>query len=91
MEAGKKKSIAADEMNQQQAFEEKAHVLAKKSVEIQERRKGLFIPPKDDEMPGGWDRRARIRDGKVEYMGSDGEWEKERVSMDSFSMFSSKV
>jgi hypothetical protein len=91
MEAGKRKAIATDETNQQQAFEEKAHVLAKKSVEIQERRKGLFIPPKDDEMPGGWDRRARIRDGKVEYMGSDGEWEKERASMDSFSMFSSKV
>jgi len=91
MEAGRKKSIAAYEMRQQQTFEEKAHVLAKKSMEIQERRKGLFIPPKDDEMPGSWDRKARVRDGKVEYMGSDGEWENERVSMDSVSMFSSKI
>lgn len=69
---------------------QKTHVAAKKSVEIIERRKGLFIPPIDDPIPGGWDRRARIREGKVEYAGDEG-WADERVSVDSFAMFNYKI
>lgn len=72
------------------------HVLAKKSIEIQERRKAMFIPPipgKEDEMSEGWDRRARIKGGKMVLM-DDAEWEKERqkdrVSMDSFMIFGKK-
>ncbi|RDL31148.1 uncharacterized protein BP5553_09937 [Venustampulla echinocandica] len=85
MEAGEKSpdGAASDAGSLQPTEDEnspKKHILAKKSVEIQERRKAMFIPPlpgKEDEVSEGWDRRARIRGGKMELM-DDAEWQRER-------------
>ncbi|KAH6672397.1 hypothetical protein B0J14DRAFT_655281 [Halenospora varia] len=59
------------------------HKLAQKSVEIQERRKAMFIPPippKDNVVSGGWDRKARIKDSKVEYTGGQ-MWDEEKEDL----------
>ncbi|KAF4634785.1 hypothetical protein G7Y89_g3313 [Cudoniella acicularis] len=72
----------------------KKHILAKKSIEIQERRKAMFIPPvpPKDDVPGGWDRKARIKGGKVEYTGGEEFDEKmERMSVDSLRIFHPKI
>lgn len=89
MEADKS-STAEEEPRQELGDDDRGHILAKKSVELQNRRKGLLIPPKDNELPEFWDRKSMIRHGKVEYMGKGGERERERVSMDSFMIFEPK-